>query len=101
LISAHWGNGPFGFEPPPASESGQALLRQNFEIEHSQVRDLFIGCDFHSSFQQIAIFDNQTGEIQERKLRHPDDCDLDVQIAELDVLVRRQAEDTSFRKDTS
>jgi transposase len=31
---------------------------------------LIIGCDFHSGFQQIAIFDNQTGEIQERKLLH-------------------------------
>ena len=33
---------------------------------------LIIGCDFHSGFQQIAIFDNQTGEIQEKKLLHPD-----------------------------
>src|ERR1700687_2614906 len=32
---------------------------------------LIIGCDFHSGFQQIAIFDNLTGEIQERKLLHP------------------------------
>jgi transposase len=32
---------------------------------------LIIGCDFHSSFQQIAIFDNLTGEIQEKKLLHP------------------------------
>ena len=35
---------------------------------------LIIGCDFHSSFQQVAIFDNQTGEIQERKLRHPEEA---------------------------
>jgi len=32
---------------------------------------LIIGCDFHSGFQQIAIFDNQTGEIREKKLLHP------------------------------
>ncbi len=32
---------------------------------------LIIGCDFHSGFQQIAIFDNQTGAIEEKKLRHP------------------------------
>jgi transposase len=32
---------------------------------------LIIGCDFHSGFQQIAIFDNQTGELQEKKLLHP------------------------------
>ena len=24
---------------------------------------VIIGCDFHSGFQQLAIFDNQTGEI--------------------------------------
>ena len=33
---------------------------------------LIIGCDFHSSFQQITIFDNQTGEISEKKLLHPE-----------------------------
>jgi transposase len=32
---------------------------------------LIIGCDFHSSFQQLAIFDNQTGEVVEKKLSHP------------------------------
>ncbi len=32
---------------------------------------VIIGCDFHSGFQQIAIFDNLTGEFQERKLLHP------------------------------
>jgi len=32
---------------------------------------LIIGCDFHSGFQQVAIFDNLTGEIGERKLLHP------------------------------
>jgi len=31
---------------------------------------LIIGCDFHPSFQQVAIFDNQTGEYQERRLGH-------------------------------
>ncbi len=35
---------------------------------------LIIGCDFHSGFQQLAIFDNQTGEIQEKKLLHPDEA---------------------------
>ncbi len=31
---------------------------------------LIIGCDFHPGFQQVAIFDKQTGEIQERRLGH-------------------------------
>jgi transposase len=31
---------------------------------------LIIGCDFHPGFQQVAIFDNLTGEIQEKRLPH-------------------------------
>jgi transposase len=31
---------------------------------------LIIGCDFHPSFQQVAIFDNQTGEIEQKRLKH-------------------------------
>lgn len=33
---------------------------------------LIIGCDFHPGFQQLAIFDNQTGEISYRRLQHPE-----------------------------
>src|SRR5882724_7552688 len=32
---------------------------------------VIIGCDFHPSFQQVAIFDKQTGEIEEMRLSHP------------------------------
>lgn len=31
---------------------------------------LIIGCDFHPGFQQVAIFDNQTGEYEEKRLGH-------------------------------
>ena len=31
---------------------------------------LIIGCDFHPGFQQVAIFDNRTGKIQEKRLQH-------------------------------
>ena len=31
---------------------------------------LIIGCDYHSSFQQIAFVDTATGECGERKLTH-------------------------------
>ena len=31
---------------------------------------LIIGCDFHPGFQQVAIFDSGTGEIQEKRLPH-------------------------------
>jgi len=31
---------------------------------------LIIGCHFHPGFQQVAIFDNQTGGCQERRLGH-------------------------------
>src|ERR1700681_1237299 len=36
---------------------------------------LIIGCDFHPSFQQVAIFDNRTGEIQEKRLQHSEEAD--------------------------
>ena len=29
-----------------------------------------IGCDFHPSYQQIAMLDRETGELQERRLEH-------------------------------
>src|SRR5712671_13094 len=31
---------------------------------------LIIGCDFHPGFQQVAIFDNRTGEYQQCRLGH-------------------------------
>ena len=31
-----------------------------------------IGCDFHPSWQQVAIFESETGEVEERKLSHAD-----------------------------
>ena len=33
-----------------------------------------IGCDFHPSFQQIAMLDIETGELIERKLLHPEEA---------------------------
>lgn len=35
---------------------------------------LIIGCDFHPGFQQVAIFDKQTGEIRQRRLAHPQEA---------------------------
>ena len=32
---------------------------------------LIIGCDFHAGFQQVAIFDNRTGEVQEKAVAAP------------------------------
>ena len=31
---------------------------------------LIIGCDFHPGFQQVAIFNQGTGEVQEKRLQH-------------------------------
>lgn len=31
-----------------------------------------VGCDFHPSFQQIAVLNTESGEIEERRLRHSD-----------------------------
>ncbi len=36
---------------------------------------LIIGCDFHPSFQQVAIFDNQSGEIEEKRLPHREEAE--------------------------
>lgn len=36
---------------------------------------LIIGCDFHPGFQQVAIFDNQTGEYQEKRLGHREEAE--------------------------
>jgi transposase len=35
---------------------------------------LIIGCDFHPGFQQLAIFDNQTGEIRPRRVANPEEA---------------------------
>lgn len=31
-----------------------------------------VGCDFHPSWQQVAVFDPETGEFTERKLTNGD-----------------------------
>ena len=36
---------------------------------------LIIGCDFHPGFQQVAIFDNQTGEVTEKRLQHREEAE--------------------------
>ncbi len=33
-----------------------------------------IGCDFHPGFQQLAIFDNQTGEIRYKRVKNPEEA---------------------------
>ena len=33
---------------------------------------MIIGCDYHPGFQQIAFVDTETGELQERRLEHPE-----------------------------
>ena len=36
---------------------------------------LIIGCDYHPGFQQIAYVDSETGELQERRLKHPEEAE--------------------------
>ena len=33
---------------------------------------IIIGADYHPVFQQIAFVDTETGELQERRLDHPE-----------------------------
>ena len=36
---------------------------------------IIIGVDFHPEFQQIAAVDMETGELQERRLKHPEEAE--------------------------
>lgn len=36
---------------------------------------LIIGSDFHPGFQQVAIFDNQTGEIEQKRIEHREEAE--------------------------
>jgi hypothetical protein len=36
---------------------------------------IIIGCDYHPGFQQIAFVDSETGELQERRLQHPEEAE--------------------------
>ncbi len=36
---------------------------------------LIIGCDYHPSFQQIALVNTETGELQERRLGHREEAE--------------------------
>ena len=36
---------------------------------------LIIGCDYHPSFQQIALVDDETGELQEWRLMHREEAE--------------------------
>ena len=36
---------------------------------------LIIGCDFHPGFQPVAIFDNRTGEVEEKRLQHREEAE--------------------------
>ena len=36
---------------------------------------IIIGVDFHPEFQQIAFVDTEDGELQERRLHHPEEAE--------------------------
>ncbi len=36
---------------------------------------IIIGVDFHPEFQQIALVDTDTGELEERRLHHPEEAE--------------------------
>jgi len=53
-------------------------MKQWFLVEDQKLRSKekpsmkIIGCDFHPSWQQAAVFDAETGEVTERKLINGD-----------------------------
>jgi transposase len=34
---------------------------------------MIIGCDFHPSFQEVAILDDETGELGRKRVGHPEE----------------------------
>ena len=52
---------------------------------------LIIGCDFHPGFQQVAIFDNQTGEIEQKRLQHREQAERFYRAMREGVLVGMEA----------
>jgi len=36
---------------------------------------IIVECDDHPGFQQIAFVDTDTGELQERRLQHPEEAE--------------------------
>jgi hypothetical protein len=36
---------------------------------------IIIGMDYHPSFQQIALVDTETGELEERRLEHREEAE--------------------------
>jgi transposase len=36
---------------------------------------MIIGCDYHPAFQQIALVDTDSGELQERRLQHREEAE--------------------------
>jgi transposase len=46
-------------------------LRKNQKTRERANAMFIIGCDFHVGFQQLAIFDKRTGEVEEKRLRNP------------------------------
>ena len=36
---------------------------------------IIIGVDFHPEFQQIALLNTATGEVEEKRIGHPDEAE--------------------------
>src|SRR5437879_8303815 len=55
---------------------------------------IIIGCDYHPAFQQIAFVDTETGELQERRLKHREEAEKfyrDLAAQEMKVRVGMEA----------
>ena len=52
---------------------------------------LIIGCDFHPSFQQVAIFDKQTGVLEGKRLQHREQAEQFYRGLRYGVLVGMEA----------
>ena len=56
---------------------------------------IIIGVDFHPEFQQIALLNTATGEVEEKRLAHPDEAE---KFADFDPLVPHTSTNMSLSK---
>jgi transposase len=52
---------------------------------------LIIGCDFHAGFQQVAILNKQTGEVEQKRLQHRQEAEWFYHSLPASVLVGMEA----------
>jgi hypothetical protein len=51
------------------------VVQTNQKAREKEPNMMIIGCDYRPAFQQIALMDTEGGELQERRLQHPEEAE--------------------------